>query len=147
MQSSLCGRYPCPGVCVRVCHCEAGLERSREEFAMYRNRREIYRTRASPNPSIPFGVNPETGEIYRTRYSLGRLKEAVLSNVFGTKEYPERRKPSKYGTRSLQSVSSWAPLLAFLILLWLVLTWGFILLGDNLVPTYTVPNVIYQDWE
>ena len=29
----LCGRLECPHICSRVCHCEAGLRRSRRQFA------------------------------------------------------------------------------------------------------------------
>lgn len=48
---SSCGRRSCPGVCARVCHCPAGLARSREQFAMYRNRRLALR----------FGLRPAGG--------------------------------------------------------------------------------------
>jgi hypothetical protein len=48
LQPGLCGRLECPGICSRVCHCEAGLrrgrvllaERARRRFAVKANRRQ-----------------------------------------------------------------------------------------------------------
>jgi hypothetical protein len=48
LQPGLCGRLECPRMCARVCHCEAGLRRSRRllaeramrRFALKANRRQ-----------------------------------------------------------------------------------------------------------
>lgn len=37
---SPCGKQSCPYICVRVCHCPAGLARMRELLALARNKRE-----------------------------------------------------------------------------------------------------------
>lgn len=39
LQPGLCGRLECPRVCSRVCHCEAGLRRSRALLAQQAQRR------------------------------------------------------------------------------------------------------------
>ena len=39
LQPGLCGRLECPRVCSRVCHCEAGLRRSRARLAEQARRR------------------------------------------------------------------------------------------------------------
>ncbi|KKL05090.1 hypothetical protein LCGC14_2609520 [marine sediment metagenome] len=67
MKKSLCGKSSCPEACVRVCHCPIGLVRSRELFAMYRNRREMSRPRTLADRPYPSGVDPDTGEISEAR--------------------------------------------------------------------------------
>ena len=39
LQPGLCGRLQCPRICARVCHCEAGLRRSRVRLAEQARRR------------------------------------------------------------------------------------------------------------
>ena len=39
LQPGLCARLECPRVCSRVCHCEAGLRRSRAKLAEQARRR------------------------------------------------------------------------------------------------------------
>jgi hypothetical protein len=39
LEPGLCGRLECPRICSRVCHCEAGLRRSRVRLAEQARRR------------------------------------------------------------------------------------------------------------
>ena len=138
---SLCGQSPCPRVCTRVCHCPAGLLRSREQFAMYRNRREISQTRVSPYRPVPPGENPITGEISQTRHYLGQLKEGVLYNLIGAKKYPVSHKPTKYVNRCLKPLASWAILTGFLAFMSIVILIGLLVYGPSLSPTYEIEPV------
>ena len=103
MLRSLCGHYPCPRICVRVCHCPAGLARSRELLGMYRNRRLVLRSGLRPQgglpperwpevevisearsyPRLPDGriIDPETGRISEAREALRRLRSRVMTRA------------------------------------------------------------------
>jgi len=45
LQPGLCGRQECPRICSRVCHCPAGLRRSRARLAA----QAVRRYRVAPN--------------------------------------------------------------------------------------------------
>lgn len=109
MVKSLCGKHPCPAICERVCHCEAGLARARWLGALARNKRERYRTRAAPPKPCPPDVNPLTGERYRTRHPFDKAKETVLYNVFGPRKYPRRARPIAFGQTTLGIWSPFVP--------------------------------------
>lgn len=64
---SLCGKYPCPGVCSRVCHCEAGGARVRWLWFYRKSLKEVSETRPSETRPCPEGVDPVTGEISEAR--------------------------------------------------------------------------------
>jgi len=80
MIKSLCGRFPCPGICERVCHCPAGLERSHFLAGAYRNRRLAVRGGLRPPRSGSQTRPPTKPKEIPLRLSV---PEFALSNLFG----------------------------------------------------------------
>lgn len=147
MKDSLCGKTPCPRVCVRVCHCPAGLARSHEHFAMYRNRREMSQGRASPSRPCPPNVDPTTGEISEARHFIGKIKEQALFNLFGPPQFPKHRKPSKYGGRLLSPYASTAILAGLLTFIGIVVLLGLLINQGDFAPNYEPQKGnYYEDW-
>jgi len=109
MAYSLCGKNPCPRICLRVCHCPAGLERSRMlnhqaqarrlVRALHRQSQADARREHLTKKEYP-GLDTETGEI-KPQPGEG-IKEKVLCQVLG-KRRPESEKEHtpKYGRASL----------------------------------------------
>ena len=147
MEVSLCHRYPCPGICVRVCHCPAGLVRSHQLLGMLRNRREFSRPRPSRHFGLPPERWPEVEFIPQARHNSGILNQ------------PEHKKPTRYlptrhdeyaapsFSRNLKWLTSRAILIGFVVLMSVVIAWGFIENGPNLVPHYDPNPVNYPPYE
>lgn len=146
MVKSLCGQYPCPRVCVRVCHCPAGMERVHFLWLLRRGYRPASEPRPSSSRPCPPNVDPTTGEISQPRHYLGKVKEAVLYNLFGAQQYPKRRRPIRYGTTNLKPYASTAILTCLLAFVAIVIAFGFLVNGPQIIPGYEVPNVIAYDW-
>lgn len=145
MRGSICGHSPCPAICVRVCHCQAGLARSRWLLAMQRNKRDMSKPRSAP--AYPW---PQTkGQQYRLpsepRHSFGAInapqykKPNRLSKGRDTGEIPNPI------TRNLNWLTNPTLLIGFLLLLVLVLTYGYLVNGSQLIPTYEVPHISVPD--
>lgn len=81
MKETLCGKRKCPGLCQRVCHCPAGLERSRELLGMLRNRREMSRPRASLYSLFPPERWSRVEFVSQARAPLSRLRSRVMSQA------------------------------------------------------------------
>jgi len=81
---SLCGRRSCPGVCSRVCHCPAGLERSRQQFAQYRNKLLAVRQGLRPQVAVAVDCDPEFAPESQTRACCGVLNQ------------PEHKRPPRF---------------------------------------------------
>lgn len=148
MTKALCGKKSCPRVCERVCHCEAGLERVHYLWLLrrgYRAKSELY---PSSRRACPPGVDPDTGEIYQRRYTLGRLKEGALYNLFGASKFGTSRQPIRLGSRLLKPYTNPTLLIIFTIIFTIVLLAAFIINGSNLVGTYEleVPNYPPYEW-
>lgn len=79
MESSLCGKQSCPRVCVRVCHCPAGLARSRWLLGMLRNRREMSRDRALSHPTISPPVEYDSEYESGDRDASRELRSKVMT--------------------------------------------------------------------
>lgn len=137
VNKTLCSHYPCRHLCSRVEHCQAGQERVRW---LWFHRRAVR--------SCPPGVDPKTGEIYPRRFTLGRLKEGVLSNLFGAKRFGTSRQPIRFGSRLLKPFTEPVLLLIFAVIFTIVLLAAFIINGSNLVGTYELepPNYPPYEW-
>jgi len=135
MESSLCGRSPCPQICVRVCHCEAGLARSRWLLARQKEKRELSRTRAASKP--------------RKAPAWLKASSSLLGALFG--QHIGRKETQRRGTAALRKKAptlglSCNFLIATLLLLALVLAWGYLQYGSSLTPVYKAENVITYDY-
>lgn len=151
MEKSLCGRYPCPELCVRACHCLAGHQRSAWLLAQQRNKRLVVRhgfrgagvripspqpetpagsqSRPSSDRPVPRGVNPHTEEISRPRHYLAHARETILYNLFGAEKYPQHHKPTSSGLMAKH------PILAWLIITLIVALLGLVLLNGTIAPS------------
>jgi len=147
MVKSLCGQYPCPRVCVRVCHCPAGMERVHFLWLLRRGYRPASEPRPSSSRPCPPNVDPTTGEISQPRYSKAHFKEDIMSFLFGKKIYPKRRKPTRYGTLALKPYASTAILTCLLVFIGIAVLLGTIILEGDFAPGYEPPHTIHQEWE
>lgn len=143
MSNSLCGENSCPRICVRVCHCPAGLARSRTLLGMQRNRREMSRARASPHPVLS-----------RAREYDDEFTPEALHNP-GTLNYPGHSGPirhfpthdwkqaNSYGQKGLGTFSSTASFIWLLLFMSIVVLIGITLNGGNFIQGYTPPETFY----
>lgn len=136
VNKSLCGRYPCPGLCSRVEHCVAGQERVRWLWFVRRGERGG----GSPRPSLP---HPEAEPRAHT-HQLTRPKDQRPIRFYPVR-YEEQGDP--LFTRSLRVVTSPVVLLSFLIFLALVLGLGLLATGGDFAPGYEAPPTpMYYEW-
>ncbi len=120
---SLCGQVPCPAVCVRVCHCPAGMARVHWLWLIRRG----YRVGERPVPWMR-SHPPEPIDRSKLTFPTHTEKQAAI-----------------YGTSQLKPWASRAVLLSILAFMAIVLLIGFITNGPNLVPHYRAPDIYY--WE
>jgi len=147
VKPSLCGQQPCQHICSRVCHCPAGMERVRLLWLFRRGYRGESQTRHYTGRPYPPNVNPQTGEISEPRHHLGKVKEAVLSNLFGAKKPHEPRSPSRYGTLLLKPYASIVILAGLLAFMGIVVLLGMIILEGDFSPGYEPPQIYFQEWQ
>lgn len=81
MVSSLCGKRSCPSICVRVCHCPAGLARSHWLAGMLRNKREMSRPRASLSPALSPAREYDSEFESETRDPLNQTRSRVMTRA------------------------------------------------------------------
>lgn len=146
MRDSLCGKSPCPRICVRVCHCPAGLARSRELAGMSRNRRLAVRGKGGVSPSLTPEYQEQVEFVSQARHYFGAINQPErrkFPRFYPTHNYRQAKPPFGH---ALKFVSTWSLLMAFLVFMCLVLTWGVITYGPSLTPSYEVPNVITKEY-
>jgi len=135
VKASLCGRYPCPGICERVCHCPAGLERVDWLWLLrrgYRGRSEA-RT-ASPPPSPP-SVN--------TSDTLNQPRQKRPPKFYRTHNDKQAAVPY---TRNLKPFASAIILTALLAFMGIVVLLGIVFYGGDLAPSYEPPQIYFREW-
>jgi len=81
VQTALCGKQSCPSICVRVCHCPAGLARSHQLAAAYRNRRVMSKPRASPAVPLSPAYQAKVEAPSEPRTPLSRLRSKIMSRA------------------------------------------------------------------
>lgn len=143
----LCGKRSCPRVCVRVCHCPAGLARSRQLLAMQRNRREMSQPRTFRLSALSPDYLAKVDFTSEARHHFGVLnqpKHKHLAEHYPTHNYHYAALPF---TRVLRPFTSFALLIGFMVALTIVLVTGYILNGANLVPHYEPTPVNYPPYE
>ncbi len=149
---SLCGQHPCPYMCVRVCHCPTGLARSKEQFAMYRNRRlavrggtspqePVSRTRPSPSQARLRHIDEITGEIFEPEHRLRLMTSQILTELIGAEEHPRRTTPLIIGRRLLQTYTTPLLLLLGILAVTAVTIYGLIINGLAIIPSYRADDV------
>ena len=143
MKTSLCGKNPCPGICSRVCHCPAGLARSRQLAGMLRNRRLALRSGLRTQGGLPPEQWAEVEFISQTRHNFGVLHQ------------PNRKKPSQdYPTHIEPKPSvpytSWAKqwlapvsVSVILAIMGLVVFFGIVANQGNFAPGYEPPQTYH----
>lgn len=147
MSRSSCGRRTCPGICVRVCHCPAGLARSHQLLTALRNRRELFRSRPLNGRPCPPNVNLNTGEILDIDHHFNALVKPTRRRPFRYQPTGREPRQSGYGSRNIQWLTSATILTGFLVLVAILLTYGFIVNGTSITGHYQVPNVnTYDPW-
>ena len=122
---SLCGKYPCPGLCSRVEHCPAGQERVQWLWLVRKgergqlSRRPLYRPSNLPKDQRPVRFLPT--------------------------HRAEQSKPMF--SRSVRMISSPVFWLAFLLFVGLVVGIGLALNGGDFAPDYEAPSTpAYYEW-
>ena len=76
-----CGQKYCPRICSRVCHCPAGLARSKELLAMYRNKRLMSKPMASPALPLTAEYQAKIEAPSEPRTPLSILRSRVMSRA------------------------------------------------------------------
>ena len=110
---TLCGKNPCPRLCLRSCHCQAGQERVKLLGAVYHRRRALRR------PLVA-----EIGQRSKARKYLGAVVDHTLFNVFGPERYPRHSRPPSYGMSQLKPWLEWESAAVMLIIVGLVVIIG-----------------------
>lgn len=145
MTVSLCGKQPCPRICIRVCHCPAGLARSHELAGMYRNRREISRGRASrllPSSEARQSQVEFIPEAQHNFQLLNQPQHRKQLLTFPTRY--ERQTPPPY-TKNLKLQTSTAFLIALLIFTAIVVGIGLYISQGDFTPNYEPPASYYYE--
>lgn len=158
MLKSLCGKFPCPELCVRSCHCPAGRERAAWLLAQQRNRRLVLGggfRRPPGTPQFKHNIGALNAPIHRrskAKPSQARLfpaaekaplwmrvrsgSEGLLFDPYiGHKE--ASRRADKYWTANVRK--SFPSLLAFLVIILfmsLVVFFGVIAFDADFIPGY-----------
>lgn len=116
---SLCGKRPCPGVCSRVCHCQAGQTRVHWLWLIRRG----YRV---GTPTKPW---------------MKRVKSDARAPA--TQTYPTHnwKQAPPYGQGNLRQYASTAFLTGLLALIALVIALGLIFNGPSIIGYYEPPHI------
>lgn len=145
MKGSLCGKDPCPAICVRVCHCPAGLARSRWLLAMQRNKREMSKPRASPAHPWPQTKGQQYCLPSEPRHSFGAInapQHRQPNRVIKGRDTGTFRRPD---TGNLTWVTNPTLLIISLLLLALVLAGAYLVNGPQFIPNYEPPHIEVPD--
>lgn len=145
MKDSLCGKKKCPGICIRVCHCQAGLARSKELLGMLRNRREMPGVETSLYSLFPPERWHEVEFQYEARHQSGVFNQ------------PEHKKPPRFYhthfepkkvvpyTRALKPLLSWAFVTGLFVFIGIVILLGLAINGGDFAPGYEPPQIYTWD--
>lgn len=139
LKTNLCGKSLCPGICTRVCHCETGLARGRQLLAMQRNKREMLRRKASPQPQ-------PTSTDQRSTAPQSEPRAASLHPC--PTHYFDQQPPPCSGT--IHALTSTVILTLLAVFMAVVITLASLINGTSVVGHYDIPEWANQGhswWE